>query len=214
MIGPVTKTPPAFTITMIKGSTTYSDAELLTAIRRGDQLNNAIYFIYQQYSQTIQSFILANSGMPADAEDIFQETVVTFIDLVKKDKFRGEASVKTFLTAIARHLWLNELKKRERSEVREKAFENSRDVTELDISQHMANREVKQQFQEVLGKLGEPCKKLLTLFYYENMSMKDMVHHLPYENEQVVRNKKYKCLQSLTEMIKQNPVIARLVNKL
>src|SRR5689334_10039074 len=109
---------------MIKGSTTYADAELLTAIRRGDQLNNAIYFIYQQYSQTIQAFILANSGNPADAEDIFQETVVTFIDSVKKDRFRGESSVKTFLAAIARHLWLNELKKRERSEVREKAFEN------------------------------------------------------------------------------------------
>jgi DNA-directed RNA polymerase specialized sigma24 family protein len=93
---------------MIKGST-YSDAELLAAIRRGDQLNNAIYFIYQQYSQTIQSFILANSGMPADAEDIFQETVVIFIDLVKKEKFRGEARVKTFLTAIARNLWVNEV---------------------------------------------------------------------------------------------------------
>jgi RNA polymerase sigma factor (sigma-70 family) len=198
---------------MIKGST-YSDAELLAAIRRGDQLNNAIYFIYQHYSQTIQSFILANSGMQADAEDIFQETVVVFIDLVKKDKFRGEASVKTFLTAIARNLWLNELKKRERSEIREKAFEYNREIAEPDVSQHMANREVKQQFVEVLGKLGKPCKKLLTLYYYENMSMKDIVHHLPYENEQVVRNKKYKCLQSLTEMIKQNPVIARLVNKL
>ncbi len=213
MIRPVTKRTPAFTINMIKGST-YSDVELLTAIRSGDQLNNAIYFIYQQYSQTIQSFILANSGMPADAEDIFQETVVIFIDLVKKDKFRGEASVKTFLTAIARNLWLNELKKRERSGIREKAFENNRDVTELDVSQHMANREEKQQFLEVMGKLGEPCKKLLTLFYYENMSMKDIMHQLPYENEQVVRNKKYKCLQSLTEMIKQNPLIARLVKKL
>jgi RNA polymerase sigma factor (sigma-70 family) len=198
---------------MIKGST-YADAELLTAIRRGDQLNSAIYFIYQQYSQTIQSYILANSGMSADAEDIFQETVVIFIDLVKKDKFRGEASVKTFLTAIARNLWLNELKKRERSGIREKAFENNREVIEPDVSQHIANQEVKQQFLEVLGKLGENCKKLLTLCYYENMSMKDIMHHLPYENEQVVRNKKYKCLQSLTEMIKQNPVIARLVNKL
>jgi RNA polymerase sigma factor (sigma-70 family) len=197
---------------MIKGST-YADAELISAIRRSDQLNSAIYFIYQQYSQTVQSYILANNGMPADAEDIFQETVVTFIDLVKKDKFRGESSVKTFLTAIARNLWLNELKKRERSGIREKAYEVNRELTELDVSEHMASREVKQQFLDVLGKLGEPCKKLLTLFYYENLSMKDIVHHLPYENEQVVRNKKYKCLQSLTEMIKQNPVIARLVNQ-
>jgi RNA polymerase sigma factor (sigma-70 family) len=197
---------------MIKGNM-YSDAELIAAIGSGDQMNNAIFFIYEQYSSTIQSYILANSGTPPDAEDIFQETVVTFIDLVKKEKFRGEASVKTFLTAIARNLWLNELKKRQRSGVREKAFETGRDLTEMDVSEYIADREVKQQFVEVLGKLGEPCKKLLTLFYYENLSMKDITHHLPYENEQVVRNKKYKCLQTLTELVKQNPVIAKLVNK-
>jgi RNA polymerase sigma factor (sigma-70 family) len=197
---------------MIKGNM-YSDADLITAIGRGDQLNSAIFFIYEQYGEAVQSFIMANSGTPPDAEDIFQETVVTFIDLVKKDKFRGEASVKTFLTAIARNLWLNELKKRARSGMREKAFEHNRDGVELDVSQYIANREVKQQFVAVLEKLGEPCKKLLTLFYYENLSMKDMVQHLPYENEQVVRNKKYKCLQALTDLVKQNPVIAKLVNQ-
>jgi RNA polymerase sigma factor (sigma-70 family) len=197
---------------MIKGNM-YSDADLIDAIGRGDQLNSAIFFIYQQYAESVQSFIMANSGTPPDAEDIFQETVVTFIDLVKKDKFRGEASVKTFLTAIARNLWLNELKKRARSDVREKAFEHNRDGVELDVSQYIANREVKQQFVAVLDKLGEPCKKLLTLFYYDNLSMKDIVQHLPYENEQVVRNKKYKCLQALTDLVKQNPVIAKLVNQ-
>lgn len=197
---------------MIKGNT-YSDAELITAIGSGDQLNNAIFFIYQQYSNTIQSFILANSGTPQDAEDIFQETVVTFIDLVKRKKFRGEAAVKTFLVAIARNLWLNELKKRDRSDRRELLFENSRELMETDVSQYIADREMKQQFVAVLHKLGEPCKKLLMLFYYENLSMKDMLRHLPYENEQVIRNKKYKCLQALTELIKENPVIARLVNQ-
>lgn len=197
---------------MIKGNT-YSDAELITAIGNGDQLNSAILFIYQEYSNTIQSFILANSGTQQDAEDIFQETVVTFIDLVKKNRFRGEASIKTFLVAIARNGWLNELKKRERSDIREKVFESSRDLTEMDVSQYIADMEVKQQFVNVLGKLGESCKKLLTLFYYENLSMKDILKHLHYENEQVVRNKKYKCLQSLTELIKNDPVIARLVNQ-
>src|SRR5687768_10865709 len=128
----------------------YSDAELITAIGDGDQLNSAIYFIYQEYSSTIQSFILSNSGTPQDAEDIFQETVVTFIDLVKKNKFRGEAAIKTFLVAIARNLWLNELKKRVHSERREKLFETSRELTETDVSHYIADREMKQQFVEVL----------------------------------------------------------------
>lgn len=197
---------------MIKGKN-YADADLLAAIRQGIQLNDAIFFIYQEYSNTISSFILANSGTPQDAEDIFQETVVTFIDLVKKEKFRGEASVKTFLVAIARNIWFNELKKRERSGIREQLFENNRETNEMDVSQYIADREIKQQFREVLNKLGEPCKKILTLFYYDNLSMKDMLNHLPYENEQVVRNKKYKCLQTLTGLFKDNPAIAKLVDQ-
>jgi hypothetical protein len=44
--------------------------------------------------------------------------------------------------------------------------------------------------------------------------MKEIVEHLPYENEQVVRNKKYKCLQSLTGLIKGSPAIARRIGEI
>jgi DNA-directed RNA polymerase specialized sigma subunit len=66
----------------------------------------------------------------------------------------------------------------------------------------------------MLDKLGESCRKILMLFYYENLPMKEIVQHLHYENEQVVRNKKYKCLKELTEMVKANPLIAGQINEL
>jgi RNA polymerase sigma factor, sigma-70 family len=196
---------------MIKGNL-YAEVDLLSAVRKGDQLNSAIYFIYQQYSQTVSSFIRANSGTEQDAEDVFQETVVIFIDLVRKNKYRGEAGIKTFLVSIARNIWLNELKKKQRSGIREQIFENNREQKEMDVSQYIADREVKQQFMTMIERLGEHCKKILTLFYYENLSMKEIVQHLPYENEQVVRNKKYKCLQHLTGMVRDNPAIARMIS--
>lgn len=195
----------------MKGNS-YADADLVFAIREGNQLNSAILFIYQQYADAIRSYIITNSGTQQDAEDVFQETVVTFIDVVKNNKYRGESGIKTFLVSIARHIWLNELKKKERSGIREQEFGMSREQSEMDISQYIADREIKQQFRAVIEKLGEPCKKILTLFYYENLSMKDLLAHLPYENEQVVRNKKYKCLQQLTGLFRQNPVVARLIN--
>ena len=187
----------------------YSDAALLAAIRNKDTLNDAIHYLYRQFSESVSSFIIHNSGNQADADDIFQETVVSFIELVQKDKFREESGIKTILVAIARNLWLNELKKRDRSGHRDKVFENSRDNTESDVSHLIGDREVKQQFRELLSRLGEPCKKILLLFYYENMAIKEMVEHLPYENEQVVRNKKHKCLQQLAGLFKDNPKLAK-----
>jgi DNA-directed RNA polymerase specialized sigma24 family protein len=115
------------------------------------------------------------------------------------------------VVAIARNTWLNELKKRERSDFREEVYGKNRPAEEPDVSQLISEREMKQQFRDLLGKLGDNCKKILTMFYYENLTMKEMVKELPYGNEQVVRNKKYKCLQQLTVLLKGNPVIAKLI---
>lgn len=148
-----------------------------------------------------------------EAQDVFQEMVVAFIDIVKKDRYRPEAKLGTFLTAVAKNIWFNEIKKKERSAAREKIFEKGRNQVEEDVSHLISEREMKQQMRDLVYKLDEPCRKILLLFYYENLSMKEIVQHLPYENEQVVRNKKSKCLQSLTGMVKNHPLAAGLRNK-
>ena len=193
----------------MKAAETYTDAELIAAISTGKDLNTAIRSIYRQHSEAVGSFIIHYGGSEQDADDIFQETVVAFIDIVKKGKYRMEASIRTFLASIARNYWFNEIKKRDRSGHRNRQFEMGRDQDETDVSQHIAELERKRQLRELVEQLGEACRKVLLLFYYENLSMKEIVNHLPYENEQVVRNKKYKCLQQLTGLIKSNPAIAR-----
>jgi RNA polymerase sigma factor (sigma-70 family) len=192
----------------------YTDAELIAAISDTKDLNKAILSLYQQYSETTGAAIINYGGSRQDAEDVFQETVVAFIEIVKKGKYRMEASIKTFLVAVAKNIWLNELKRRERSGYREKQFEYGREQNEVDVSHHISDLEKKRQLRELVYKLGEPCQKILMLFYYENLSMKEIVDHLPYENEQVVRNKKYKCLQQLTGLIKDNPFIAMQINEI
>jgi RNA polymerase sigma factor (sigma-70 family) len=192
----------------MKAEEKYTDVELVAAIGNKSNLNKAILFLYQQYSESTSSFIIHYGGSQQDAEDVFQETVVSFIEIVKKGKYRMEASIKTFLVSVAKNIWMNEIKRRERSGYREKQFEYGREQKEADISHHITDLEKKRQLRELVYKLGEPCRKILLLFYYENLSMKEIVDHLPYENEQVVRNKKYKCLQQLTGFIKDNPVIA------
>jgi predicted DNA-binding protein YlxM (UPF0122 family) len=59
----------------------------------------------------------------------------------------------------------------------------------------MEKREARKQLVAVFEKLGTSCKKILTLFYYENLSIKEILEQTTYENEQVVRNKKHKCLK-------------------
>ena len=106
---------------------------------------------------------------------------------------------------MTKHTWLNELKKRGRTESRELKYEKERDQQEADVSHLITEYEAKKQVMNVVAQLGDTCKKILVMFYYENRSMKDILASLEYENEQVVRNKKYKCLKQLEQMITSNP---------
>jgi RNA polymerase sigma factor (sigma-70 family) len=192
----------------------FSDSELVEAIREKEMLEQAILQLYQDHAEITSSFIMGKGGTEQDADDIFQETVVSFIDSVQKEKFRQESGIRTFLISISKNLWYNEIRRRQRAGNREKIFETGREQEEAGISETIQDRELKQQLNQLLIELGESCRKILELFYYENLSMKEIVSHLHYENEQVVRNKKYKCLQQLADKMKQNPLAAKQINDL
>jgi len=183
----------------------FTDQSLVHALRSEANPDDAIRYLYRTQFRLTSAYIKQNSGTEEDAEDIFQELVLVFIDLLKKDKLRGESSVSTFLYALTRNIWLNELNRRGRSKRRNEIFEKGKDKTDLDVSHLIADRETKMQLMDVVDKLGDICKKILLAFYFENLAIREILQKLDYENEQVVRNKKYKCLKQLEEMIMAEP---------
>ncbi len=185
----------------------FPDSELVTNIQSGLRMDETLKAIYRSHFDSLIWYVMNNSGSRQDAEDVFQEVVVAFIDLVKKDKFRGESTVKTFLFSLNRFTWLNELKRRGRAMAREEKYEKGQEKVVLDTSELIADREGKAEVVRLVGELGEACKKILLLFYYENLSMKEILETMHYENEQVVRNKKYKCLKQLEQMVNSNPAL-------
>lgn len=189
----------------------FPDTEILANIRNGEKIEETIKAVYRDHFGSLSWYVLNNSGSRQDAEDIFQEVVVSFIDIVQKDKFRGESGIKTFLFSLNRHCWLNELKRRGRALAREEKFEKGQEKTEWDVSHHIAGREEKAALLRMLEELGEACRKILLLFYYENRSMREILAATDYENEQVVRNKKYKCLKQLELRLRSSPAIMEFI---
>jgi len=191
----------------------YTDSELLEALRSGRGMNPVLKFLYRQNFEVLKVYVIQNSGSEQDAEDIFQEVLVSFIELVRLEKFRGDSSVKTFLYALTRNTWLNELKRKGRADVREMKFEKAKDTIDEDAAQKIAGRESRKQVMDVVEKLGEQCKKILLAYYYEDRSMKEIVDLAGYDSEQVVRNKKYKCLKQLEQMLTADPNMAKTLKK-
>jgi RNA polymerase sigma factor (sigma-70 family) len=192
----------------------FTDSSLIQALKSGANPDDAIRHLYRTQYRIVSAYIRQNNGTDQDAEDVFQEVILVFIDVLKKEKFREESSVSTFLYAITRNIWLNELKKRGRSKLRDEVFEKGKDKTDMDVSHLIADREIKTQLIQLVESLGETCQKILLAFYFENLAMRDILKTLNYENEQVVRNKKYKCLKQLEQMLAGQPALAKSLKSL
>ena len=54
--------------------------------------------------------------------------------------------------------------------------------------------------EQSLEQLGEPCKSLLELYYYDKMTMEDIAETLNYKNAATAKNLKYKCLNRLRKI--------------
>jgi RNA polymerase sigma factor (sigma-70 family) len=191
----------------MKVSKNYSDEELLIAIRTKQGIDGAINFIYQQYYKGLEYHVVSNSGTKDDAQDVIQEVLVVFIDLVQQGKYRGESSIKSFLYTLTRNMWITDLRKRASTQKRNEVFETSKNKIDEDITILLGHHESQKAVISFFASMGEKCKQVLTMFYYDELPIKEILELTDYENEQVLRNKKYKCLKELTEAIKKSPVL-------
>lgn len=183
----------------------YPEANLLQDLTDPRQQDAAIRHLYQEHYTKVLVYIRQNGGSDQDAEDLFQEAIVNFIQILGAGRFRGECSSGTFLYSLVRHAWLNEFKRNRRAKQREEKFGRGVDTIELDISQQLVTEEFRKELDGMIGQLGETCRTILKAFYYEGESMREILNRLDFENEQVVRNKKVKCLKQLAGILSSQP---------
>ncbi len=203
-----------FAITNLTYLKTIIDSELLASLRSGNRMNVCARSLYRDHFVSLSTYVLHNHGNKQDAEDVFQDVVINFINVLQKDKFREESGIRTFLYSLNRHIWLNELKKRGRAQAKEKKYMEQQDMPEIDINALIERKQNRLHVRELLDRLDEPCKKLLLLYYYENLSTKEMLSHFEFENEQSIRNKKCKCEKQLARIIKKAPILKRSLKNL
>lgn len=65
--------------------------------------------IYLDYKRDIYNYLLSLTHNPTLSEDLLSETFVKAIYSISS--FKGDSSIKTWLLGIARHLWLQSLRK-------------------------------------------------------------------------------------------------------
>jgi RNA polymerase sigma factor (sigma-70 family) len=169
-----------------------TDAELLSGLIQKQE--KAIYEVYLNYFPSVEKYVLMNSGNSQDAEDIFQDTLMVLLNYVAKEGFELTCTIKTLLFAIARRLWLKQLRNRSIKET----------ITELETEQQdfVAQWEEIEKSErkydsipQVLSRISVHCSGLLKELF---LTGKIPDH---YKNDHSMRNQKYKCLEQARKMM-------------
>jgi RNA polymerase sigma-70 factor (ECF subfamily) len=87
-----------------------TDQELIAAARDGD--DGAFKELVMRYEPVVAATVIGMLRNSPEAEDVGQETFIRFYKAL--GTFRGEASVKTYITRIAMNQAINELRRRKR----------------------------------------------------------------------------------------------------
>ncbi|MCS6820465.1 MAG: sigma-70 family RNA polymerase sigma factor [Microscillaceae bacterium] len=167
------------------------DSELLKRIQLGDE--TALDYIYKKNYRMMVRLITKNSGNEEEAKDIFQEALIIFWQKATKPDFVLTAKISTFIYSICQNLWRKELERKARltDEIPE-----GLDYNTLEQKERMAI------INKCINNLGETCRKVLSYYYFDGLSMQEIAERLGFANADTAKTKKYKCKKELDELVK------------
>ncbi len=125
--------------------------------------------IYQSYFDPVYRYVLSLSGDPHAAEEITQETF--FKALRSLHQFRGDSSLKSWLCAIARNIWISEQRKKKAQPIDEVS-----DLPDPGISpeESIVRQDESMRIHRLLHCLDEPYREVFTLRTLGQLSFRDI----------------------------------------
>ncbi|WP_179345995.1 RNA polymerase sigma factor [Winogradskyella ursingii] len=152
--------------------TTNEENKLIDAITNGE--TKAYAQLVEQYKNLVFSLALRMLKCREEAEEVAQDT---FIKVFKSlDKFKGDSKFSTWIYRITYNTCLDNIKKNKKHlnnvTIDEYTFDKL-DVIDNAL-EHMINQEKSELIKQCINQLPEECSAILTLFYFEELSLDEI----------------------------------------
>ena len=125
--------------------------------------------IYQSFFDAVYRYVLSLSRDPQIAEEITQEAF--FKALRSLDQFRGDSSVKSWLCAIAKNIFLSERRKR-----KPQPMDEASALVDpgMGPEESLVRRDESMRIHRLLHRLDEPYREVFTLRTLGQLSFRDI----------------------------------------
>jgi RNA polymerase sigma factor (sigma-70 family) len=172
---------------------TISDNTLLAQLKSED--NASFELLYKFYYPSIEIYITQNFGRIEDAEDIFQEAIIVLLQKVRTENFVLTSSLKTYLFAIARNLWLKRL--RNNKSIFIDNFDIFQEETEHYPFETQQETTKEEKVTSWLTKITENCQRILKAIFFYKEPIGSLMQKMGWKNKHTAANQQYKCIQQV-----------------
>ncbi len=193
----------------------FTDKKIIEDIRSDNekQRDSALKYLYERHYQMALNIVKRKGGTEYEAEDVYQESIIALYEAIRRNKFRGESKISTWLHSTIFNQWSLASRKSKRQQTNN-IEDFSKEISAEDDSYRQDEGELLKVIWNVLEKIGETCKQVLLDYYYHKMTMKEIKEKMGFKSEQVAKNKRYRCKEKLDNFIKEKPGLQQHLNKL
>lgn len=181
-----------------------SNEDILVELRSQNnrRVDRVIMQLYDDVLPFVRNMVSGKQGLALDHEDILQEALAVLYQKAQVEDFAMSGSIKSYLIGICKNIWYKKLRSLNRLPLDELGNLQLSDE-EIDETEEMQISLI----SSIIQQLTEECQKVLTMFYFEKRSMKEIAQMMGYKEETVAKTKKYKCITNLRKMVTSHPQI-------
>ena len=158
--------------------------------------------LYKAHFAIVKRFVLNNNGHLNDAEDLFQDTMIVLLEKLRQDNFVLTASIKTYIMAIAKNLWLKKLRNPYHTLEYTEVYDNQ--FLEEISNQIEQEKNYFEKLQGYLHKITEHCKGLTHDMFFKNKAIEQIQKEYGYSSRHNAQNQKHKCIEQIRRVKEQD----------
>lgn len=183
----------------------FSDLEIIDSIRKGGiPKEAAIRHLMGAHGGYISTIRQKLSISEEDARDAFTDALLALMGHVERGSFRGDSKISTYLFRIFYNKSVDLVRKNSTNKV-----EYGVEIPDLptpgqDILNLLQVREKWKELEGLMERINEKCKKILMDWGFWGYNMEEIAVRNGLKNARSAKNKKYKCMESLMQLIKEN----------
>ncbi len=191
-----------------------SDLEVIEKIKDN---NDALGIVYSRCKSNSLGFMRKMSGgniSDYELEDVFQDANLILYEKIVKGDFSLTCKLQTYINSVCRFQLLNKIKKSKfTTTFEENIGHDDEDGIPMSYNTNITDSldeikdEKEAQFMalesalEIMKTSGRRCYELLTFFWYQRKSMKELTEIFGYSDADNTKNQKARCQKRLKDIV-------------